>query len=149
MKILGAVFLLFIGGIVWSQTEHEDTIATSCSLFIKTTVLTPDSFDRTGIAKVEATLTDKTGTPISGQTINLTSTSGNFTCIPPVSSNESVPDSTQGACLVTGPAGTMKAYLVNIPFNKRGKVKATCTYGNFQLKAGGSYIITRKTVRKK
>ena len=91
MKILGAVFLLFIGGIVWSQTEHEDTIATSCSLFIKTTVLTPDSFDRTGIAKVEATLTDKTGTPISGQTINLTSTSGNFTCIPPVSSNESAP----------------------------------------------------------
>jgi hypothetical protein len=50
---------------------------------------------------------------------------------------------------VTGPAGTMKAYLVNIPFNKRGKVKATCTYGNFQLKAGGSYIITRKKIRKK
>jgi hypothetical protein len=143
------MLFLLMGRMAWCQTEHEDTMSTSCSLFIKTTVFTPDSFNNTGIAKVEATLTDKTGTPISGQTINLTSTSGNFTCIPPISSNESVPDSTQGACLVTGPAGTMKAYLVNIPFNKRGKVKATCTYGNFQLKAGGSYIITRKKIRKK
>jgi hypothetical protein len=128
--------------------ETEETVyATSCSLSVKTTVYNADPGDVVGKASIEATLSDKSGVPIPGQTIAITATSGTFTCIPPYGTSGT--GSSDRSCFVTGPDGKIIVYLVDIPFNKPGRIKATCAYGDFVVHAASSYSITRNVIKKK
>jgi len=88
-----------------------------------------DSSDKFGKATIEALLTDNKGNPLPDQQIQVTSTNGTFTCMPPLSlADAEVSSSTEG-CLKTQEDGTVKIYLVNIPFNRPGKVKAFAPMG--------------------
>jgi hypothetical protein len=72
--------------------------------------------------------------------------------MPPVQFGEVESSSSLDGCLQTQEDGTFKIYLVKIPFNRPGTVKAFCTYGNFKVTATGSYSITKwskSTARKK
>jgi hypothetical protein len=147
MKILVPLILLFLFVQSRAQEEDETVYATSCSLSVKTTVYKADPGDVVGRASIEATLCDKSGTPIPGQTIVITATSGTFTCIPP--DGASGINTADHSCFVTGADGKILVYLVDIPFNKPGRLKATCHYGDFNVKAASSYSITHKVTRKK
>lgn len=141
------LLLLFLFAPSRAQEEEETVVATSCSLSVKTTVYKADPGDVVGKASIEATLCDKAGTPIPDQTINVTATSGSFTCIPP--DGISGINTSDRSCFVTGPDGKVLVYLIDIPFNKPGRIKATCNYGDFTLNAAGRYSISRSVTRKK
>jgi hypothetical protein len=127
------------------QEEQEIVTETSCSLSIKTNVYPVDSTDKFGKVAIEALLTDNKGNPLPDQKIQMTVTNGTLSCMPPVSFNDAeVPTGTEG-CLTTQEDGTIKIYLVHIPFNRPGKVKAFCVYGNFKVSALGAYSITKWT----
>jgi len=129
------------------EQAEETVVTTSCSLSVKTIVYNPEAGDVVGKASVQAFLCDKGGIPIPNQPIDMTSTGGTFTCIPPDGMGSA--NTTDRSCFVTGSDGTIQVYLVDIPFNKPGKIKATCTYGDFTVHATGNYSITRNITRKK
>jgi hypothetical protein len=118
-------------------------------------VLRADSFDGTGKVKIVAFLCDKEGVPIPDIEIHVSANCGTFSCKPPP--NEIDTDngpSEAGFCYNTAADGRIRVYLINIPFNKPGKVLATCTVGSFIPKASSTFIIKRavikgKTVKKK
>lgn len=141
------VLFLFIQARAQEEQTEETVYATSCSLSVKTTVYQADPGDVVGKASIQATLCDKSGTPIPDQTISMTATSGTFTCIPP--DGVSGINTADRSCFVTGPDGKIQVYLVDIPFNKPGRIKAACTYGDFNVHAASSYSITRKLTKKK
>jgi hypothetical protein len=134
----------------FAQEEEavETVIAASCSLFVKATVRGVPTTARFGQVRVEATLCDKDGVPISDQEIRLTSTGGTFACLPPDSVISEL-DSLAGPCFVTRGNGKITVFLINVPFNRPGRVTASCTYKNFKLKSLSSYSITRKIIKKK
>jgi hypothetical protein len=129
----------------YAQDEQEFVSESSCSLSVKTTMFPVDSSDKSGKATIEALLTDNKGNPLPDQVIQVTSTNGKFSCMPPVSFSDAVVSSGTEGCLKTQEDGTIKIYLVHIPFNNPGKVKAMCTYGNFKVSAFGSYVVTKYT----
>ena len=142
------ILFLFVQSRAQEQDQTEETlVATSCSLSVKTNVYKADPGDVVGKASIEATLCDKSGTPIPDQTIAITATSGTFTCIPP--EGVSGINTADRSCFVTGPDGKILVYLVDIPFNKPGRIKAACTYGEFNVHASSSYSITRNVIKKK
>lgn len=148
MKTLFFLTMLFLT--VQSRAQEGEQpeateYAASCSLSVKTTVFKVEPSDVVGRASIEATLSDKSGTPISGQTIEITSTNGTFTCIAP--NDFSGVNTADHSCFVTGPDGTILVYLVDIPFNKPGRLKATCHYGEFNVHASSRYSITHKVSR--
>jgi hypothetical protein len=140
------LFMFTRSGAQEEQTEVTETV-TSCSLSVKITVYSADPGDVVGKASIQATLSDKSGTPITDQTITMSSTSGTFTCIPPEGVNGV--NTADRSCFVTGPDGKIQVYLVDIPFNKPGRIKASCTYGAFDVHASSSYSITRSVNKKK
>jgi hypothetical protein len=147
---LSVIVALLLSFPAWAQPEDPDeevVHATSCSLSVKTSVYNPDPGDATGTASVEAFLCDKGGVPIPYQPIVMTSTNGMFSCIPPNAVTGSV--SADRSCFVTGSDGRILVYLVDIPFNKPGRIQASCTYGSFVVKASGSYSLTRNVITKK
>jgi hypothetical protein len=145
MKQAVVVVLLLLVSLSWAQEEEEIITETSCSLSIKTIVLPVDSQDNTGKVEIEALLTDNKGQPLEGQDIRMTATNGTLTCMPPTSfSHAEIPTGTEG-CLKTQEDGTVRIYLVNIPFNRPGQVKAFCTYGDFKVSAIGAYSIKKHT----
>jgi hypothetical protein len=145
MKQMTALVVFFFFSVVFAQEEEDFVAETSCSLSIKATVFPMDSSDKSGKATIDGLLTDNKGSPLADQTIHISSTNGQFTCMPPVSfSDAEISSSTEG-CLKTQEDGTFKIYLVHIPFNKPGKVKASCAYGTFKVSAFGSYSVTKRT----
>jgi hypothetical protein len=149
-KIFIIVFFLFVP-CAWAQEEVEFVAESSCSLSVKTTAMPVDSLDKTGSVKIEALVTDKDGKPLEGLDIRMTTTNGALSCMPPVRfAHTELSSGTQG-CLKTQEDGTITIYLVNIPFNRPGQVKAFCAYGRFKVSALGSYSIKKsvKTVRTK
>jgi hypothetical protein len=149
MKHAMMLIVLFIAVTVFAQEEPQDeqefVTETSCSLSIKTNAYPVDSTDKFGKVSIEALLTDNKGNPLPDQKIQISVTNGTLSCMPPVSfSDAEVPTGTEG-CLTTQEDGTIKIYLVHIPFNRPGKVKAFCTYGNFKVSAFGAYSITKWT----
>ena len=144
MRLIGFIMVLFVVvSIVAAQEEQEFVTETSCSLSLKTTALPVDSSDRSGSVGIEGLLTDNKGSPIEGQRIQITASNGTFTCMPPVRFSSAEVSSSAESCLNTQEDGTFKIYLVNIPFNRPGTVKAFCTYGSFRVSAFCSYSITK------
>ncbi len=130
---------------VYAQEEQEFVTESSCSLSVKTTVFPVDSSDKFGKVTIDALLTDNKGNPIADQVIQVTATNGTLTCMPPVSfSGAEISSGTEG-CLKTQEDGTVRIYLVHIPFNSPGKVKANCTYGTFKVSAFGTYSVMKFT----
>ena len=145
MKHFLAVSVLFYTFGVFAQEDQEFVTETSCSLSIKVTVFPIDSSDKFGKATIEALLTDNRGNPLPDQAIQMTATNGTFTCMPPVSfSGAKIATNIEG-CSKTQEDGTIKIYLIHIPFNRPGTVKAFCTYGSFKVSAVGSYSVTKYT----
>lgn len=146
------LFTFVMAAALFAQEEQEFVTETSCSLSIKTNVLPVDSSDKFGKVAIEALLTDNKGNPLADQQIQINATNGVFTCMPPVSFSDAETPSSLEGCLRTQEDGTVKIYLVHIPFNRPGNVKAFCTYGNFKVSAVGSYSIkkfTKSTATKK
>jgi hypothetical protein len=105
--------------------------------------------DQYGKARVYVTLCTKQGTPIPDQEILFTTTCGVFSCKPLDSEDTAAVDSTLYECDHTDKNGKAMVYIVNIPFNNRGNVTASCDYGALSVKASCFYLITRHIVRKK
>jgi hypothetical protein len=151
MRHLVFIFGLFLAVCAWAQEEDgSEILAASCSLSVKTTVLPADSFDGTGKVKIEAFLKDKDGAPIADQEIHISANCGTFSCKPPANEVDTDTGSqTAGFCYNTGADGKMRVYLINIPFNKPGKVLATCSVGTFVPKASSTFIIRRAVIKGK
>jgi hypothetical protein len=151
MKRLTTLLLFLLCTFAWAQDEEERVYVSSCSLFVKATVYTPDSSDIAGKAMVEATLCDKNGIPIPGQKIAMTATCGILTCLQTETGSwaDSSRQSPEHSCFVTGHDGKVLVFLVDIPFNRPGKVKTSCTYGDFKVQASAGFSVTRKVTRKK
>jgi hypothetical protein len=145
--MLAIVLLLFVRS--WAQDDDERVYAVSCSLYIKISPSMPDSGDASGRALVEATLCDKAGIPIPDQEIKMTATCGALSCLPSNTIGAGDSASSGRSCFLTGKDGKIQASLINIPFNKPGRVKASCTYGELKVHASGSFSITRKVVKKR
>lgn len=139
--------LLLAGACAWAQDDDEREFVQSCSLSVKTTVYPADSADAAGKAVVEVALCDKAGAPIPNQQIEVSASSGTFSCIPPDSFIRE--NASDRSCFITGQDGKIRVYLVSIPFNQTGLVKAACTYGDITVKASGSYSIMRHVIKKK
>ena len=135
----------------WAQEEDgTEVMAASCSLSVKTTVLPSDSFDGTGKVRIEAFLSDKGGSPIPDVEIHVSANCGTFSCKPPP--NEIDTDTgpqESGFCYTTGKDGSIRVYLMNIPFNMPGRVMVTCSVGTFVPKASSTFIIKRAVIKGK
>ena len=141
--------LLLLCACLWAQDDDERVYVASCSLYVKTNPYTPDPGDVSGRAMVEAMLCDKSGIPIPGQEIKMTTTCGALSC-PSVGIYESSGTaSPANACFITGSNGKIEVFLSDIPFNKPGQVKASCTYGDLKVRASSSFSITRKIIKKR
>ena len=148
MKNLTLAMALIFCASVLAQDEDERVYAVSCSLYVMATPYTPDSGDVSGKAIVEATLCEKSGIPIPGQEIKMTTTCGTLSC-PSMGIYESAGSaSPENACFITGPDGKIQVFLSDIPFNKPGRVKASCTYSDIKVHASSSFSITRKIIKK-
>lgn len=146
LKMVPLLLLLFFVQSHAQQDDAEETVyATSCSLSVKTTVYPVEDGDVVAKVSIQATLSDKSGIPIPNQKITMTSTSGTFTCIAPDGAGGS--NTADHSCFITGPDGKILVFLVDVPFNKPGQIKAVCTYGNFTLHASSRYSIKRKVTR--
>jgi hypothetical protein len=147
MLIVSLLFSFFV--LTWAQEEDgTEVAAASCSLSVKTTVLPSDSFDGTGKVKIEAFLSDKSGAPIPDEEIHVSANCGTFSCKPPANEIDTDTGSPEaGFCYTTNKGGSMRVYLINIPFNKLGKVIATCSVGNFVPRASSTFIIKRAVIK--
>jgi hypothetical protein len=151
-KVIFALSLILsLFALTWAQeNDGTEVVAASCSLSVKTTVLPSDSFDGTGKVKIQAFLSDKNGGPIPDVEIHVSANCGTFSCKPPA--NEVDADTgpqEAGFCYNTGKDGSIRVYLMNIPFNKPGKVMATCSVGAFVPKASSTFIIKRAVIKGK
>jgi len=144
--ILTALLLLCVRS--WAQDDDERVYVASCSLFIRTTPYTPDSGDASGKAMVEAMLCDKSGIPIPDQEIKMTATCGTLSCLSMDTYAPAGSASPGRSCFITGRDGRILVFLSDIPFNKPGRVKASCAYGDLKVYATCSFSITRKIIKK-
>ena len=145
---LTAMLCMAMTSWLWAQDEDERVYAVSCSLYVKAAPYTPDSGDVSGKAIIEATLCDKSGIPIPGQNIKMTTTCGRLSC-PSMGIYESAGStSPENACFITGSDGKIQVFLSDIPFNIPGRIRASCTYGDLTVRASCSFSITRKIIKK-
>jgi len=151
MKKMILAFALILSVHAWAQEDDgTEVVAASCSLSVKTTVLPADSFDGTGKVKIEAFLVDKDGAPIPDQEIHVSANCGTFSCKPPANEIDTDTGAQEaGFCYDTKKDGSMRVYLMNIPFNKPGKVVATASVGSFVPRASSTFIIRRATIKGK
>ena len=148
MQRLILTILVFLCIRSWAQDDDERVYVASCSLFVKTTPYTPDSGNTSGNAMVEAMLCDKSGIPIPDQEIKMTATCGTLSCLSMDTYAPAGSASPGRSCFITGRDGKIQVFLSDIPFNKPGRVKASCTYGDFKVHASSSFSITRKIIKK-
>jgi hypothetical protein len=145
-----SLLVSFFGPARAQEDEVAEVAAASCSLSVKTTVLPSDSTDGTGKVKIEAFLFDNNGAPIPAVEIRVSANCGTFSCKPPANEIDADTGSSEaGFCYNTKNDGSIRVYLINIPFNKPGKIIATCSVGNFAPRASSTFIIRRSVIRGK
>jgi len=139
-----------MAGVSWGQESGLDNDAfSSCSLFIKAKVFAPDFDETEGRALITATLTTTGGLPIPNREINMTVTSGMFSCLPPDSFSSAELSSADRSCFITDVDGKMQVYVAHVPINKPGLVKASCPFGSGMVKTSCTFAITKRLVKKK
>jgi hypothetical protein len=148
IKSLTMAIALILCASVCAQNDDERVYVVSCSLYVKTTPYTPDPENVSGSAMVEATLCDKSGIPIPDQEITITATCGTLSCPSSFSYVPAGSTSSDRSCFITGRDGKIQVFLSDIPFNKPGRVKASCSYGDIKVHASSSFSITRKIIKK-
>jgi hypothetical protein len=146
MPALLCALIIFIGS---AQEDGESKFGSSCEIHIKSAVYPSDPYDQSGKARVYITLCTKEGSPIPDQIIELTANCGTFSCKPLDSGDTSAIDSSIYECDHTDKNGKAMVYLVNIPFNNRGSVTATCDYGSLSVKATCTFLISRYQMKGK
>ncbi|MBN1129459.1 MAG: hypothetical protein JXA71_10760 [Chitinispirillaceae bacterium] len=146
-KIIVAAALSFCTGAL-AQEDDERVYTVSCSLYVKTSPFMPDSGDVSGRAMVNAVLCDKSGIPIPGQKIAVTVTCGTLSCPSAFSYLPADSVSQDRSCYISDQNGNIEVFLSDIPFNKPGKVKASCVYGDIKVQASSSFLITRKIIKR-
>lgn len=146
-RLLMPILLMY--ATILAQSDNDMTTVLSCQLTVKTTAYPPDSADLSGKAMVEATLLDNEGFPIYNQEVQMTTTTGVFSCLPPEVITEATMKDPVLYCFTTGQDGKIQAYIVNIPFNKQGRLDASSTCGTSVVKASGKFLITRSVLKKK
>lgn len=152
MKTVVPLVLLCMYCCAFAQEDEEQPeYVSSCSLSIKTTIFPPDSADRSGNGYIEGVLCDKNGTPVSNTEITVNSTCGTLSCRLPGPYDDESSGFSDRSCFITGPDGRFQVYLVKIPFNVPGRVKAVSACGAIKVKAGSTFTITRhlKTHKKR
>jgi hypothetical protein len=148
IRIIAAATLFFYAG-GWAQEDDERVYVVSCSLYVKTNPYMPDPADVSGMAMVEATLCDRSGIPIPGEEIHMTATCGTLTCPSVYSYAPKDSASRDRTCYTTDRNGRIQVFLHNIPFNTKGRVKASCEYGDIKVQASSTFSVTRKTIKKR
>jgi hypothetical protein len=123
----------------------EESIVQSCSLSIKIIPTQPQPSDPAAKAQITVTVLSRDGIPVSGNQIQLTANAGTFNC--PESAGDSAADDKR--CFSTNQDGNAIITLINLPFNKSIKVKASTQCGDYLLTASGSAIISKKVIKKK
>jgi hypothetical protein len=121
----------------------------TCSLSVRAKVLAPDFGESFGRARITATLSTVDGVPIANKEIQMTVTSGVFSCLPPDSFSSGDLSSADRFCFMTDLEGKMEVYVDRIPINKPGIVKASVPFGDQLVKATCSFAITKRTVKRK
>ena len=146
MPALLSVLIISIGS---AQESGESKFGSTCEIHIKSAVYPSDPYDQSGKARVYVTLCTKEGSPIPDQVIEFTATCGTFSCKPLDSEDTSAVDSSIYECDHTDKNGKVMVYLVNIPFNNKGSVTASCVYGSLSVKASCTFLISRYQVKGK
>lgn len=123
----------------------EESIVQTCSLSIKITPSQPQPSDLAAKAEISVTVLSRDGIPVIGNQIELTANAGTFNC--PAVAGES--ESDDKSCFSTNQDGKAIITLINLPFNKSIKVKASTQCGDYVLTASGSVIISKKVIKKK
>ncbi|HMA64883.1 MAG TPA: hypothetical protein VKO63_06790 [Chitinispirillaceae bacterium] len=123
----------------------EESVIQSCSLSIKIIPTQPLPSDPAAKAEITVTVLSRDGIPVSGNQIELTANAGTFNCT--ISAGES--ESDDNSCFSTNQDGKAIISLINLPFNKSIKVKASTQCGDYVLTASGSAIISKKVIKKK
>ncbi len=125
--------------------SSEESIIESCSLSLKITPIKPHPSDPAAMAEITVTILNHDGIPVTGNQIDVATNAGTFNC--PVLTGESASD--DKSCFSTDQDGKAVINLINLPFNKNIKVKASTQCGEYVLTASGSAIISRKVIKKK
>jgi hypothetical protein len=141
--------LLFLYVNAFAQDDEEAYTVASCSLAVKTTVYPASAEDRSGRVMIEAFLCDKVGSPIANQEIQMTASSGTFSCIPPESFSSPEDNASDRSCFVTAPDGKIRVYLTSVPFNTQGKLKASASYNGCSVRATSTFSINRNVIKKR
>ncbi len=123
----------------------EESIVESCSLSIKIIPIKPQPSDPAAMAEITVTVLNRDGIPVSGNQINVTADAGTLNC----SALTGESGSDDKSCFSTNQDGKAIINLINLPFNKNIKVKASTQCGDYVLTASGSAIISKKVIKKK
>jgi hypothetical protein len=140
--------------ITYEGDEDTREFASSCSLSLKTTVFPPEAADRSGRGYVEVWLCDKGGVPMPNREVKLTISCGVLSCQLPGWYDDVGSISSDRSCYMTGSDGKIQVYIVNIPFNTPGRVRASASCGDISASGSSTFKIMRtqpkkKTVKKK
>jgi len=150
MCVKSLAFLLILAGVSWCQSDRLDPdVYTTCSLSVRAKVFAPDFGESFGRALITATLCTTDGVPIPNKEINMTVSSGMFSCLPPDSFSAAELSSADHSCFITDVEGKMEVYVARIPINKPGLVKASFPFGDGVVKACCTFAITKRIAKKK
>ena len=143
------VLLLTAGALpVIAQYEEEFEYAVSCSLSMKITVFPPEASETSGRGYIEVFLCDKNGIAVPNKEISLISSCGVLSCQAGMYGDDRSLSSDK-TCYVTGDDGRAQVYLVDVPFNTQGRVKATSFCNEITVKGSGTFMISRKSAKKR
>ena len=149
MCIKVIAFLLIMVGVSWCQSDGLDPDEfLICSLSVRAKALAPDFGETVGSALITAMLSTIDGVPIPNKEIDMTVTSGMFSCLPPDSFSAADLSSADRLCFVTDMEGKMEVYVARIPINKAGIVKASFPFGDGVIKASCPFAITKRVIKK-
>ncbi len=146
LRVLAIAFLLCSAAATRPQNNDAGT---SVSLAVKTSLYPSDTLDRYGHGIVRATFRYESGRPISGTQISLSSTCGELSCVLPDIEGGQDSVSSDQSCFTTGNDGSIRVYLIRIPFNSSGEVTASCAYGDYTVTARCSFWIKRVAVARR
>lgn len=128
----------------------EESISSSCKISMQITMASPEVDGPAGRAVVEVKLINDLGNPLSGYTVQLTSTRGTFVCqLPEQEKNNTDDQELDRSCFLTGHDGKIKVNLINVPQSEVVQVKAVCDCGGYQVFTSGNLNFGKKIIKRK
>jgi hypothetical protein len=149
MMKLSIMMVLILQAVCFSYEFDISEESTNCSLSMKLLMDSAATEELTGRATIEVKLCTKEGVPLSGYSLELSSTWGTFLCLRPGLNDGMATDAEERACFKTGEDGLARIRLVNVPVNSPVKVKVVCDCGNYHVFAAGTLSMNKSGKRKK